>query len=63
MLKILCNCFYRKITNKDERRPCPAPALQYLDIKSESSSDSGATILPFDFIPGNESDHHRISNT
>ena len=42
-----CNCFCPRIIDEDE-------------IKGERSDDSIATVLPFDFIPENEFNHHAV---
>ena len=50
LFKTSYNCFCPIIIDEDE-------------IKREHSDDSIATVLPFDFIPENEFNHHRFSNT
>ena len=50
IFKYFYNCFCPRIIDEDE-------------IKREHSDESIATILPSDFIPENEFNHHRVSNT
>ena len=50
VLKYVYNCFCPRIIDEEE-------------IKIEPSHENIATLLPYDFIPENEPNHHRVSNT
>ena len=41
---------------------CPR-IIDEIEIQRDGSDDSIATVLPFDFIPEDEFNHHRVSNT